>query len=80
MFIIGLNPQVEDTLAIGQAVDGNERVILFVKMVKGKNLTADFLKRVKQVGTSHHVLLYGSVTIEKFQSEEERESHHIVLD
>ena len=42
-------PEIEDSLAVGQQWEGDERVILFVKMNEGKQFTKDLEKKLTDV-------------------------------
>ena len=42
-------PEIEDSLAVGQQWEGDERVILFVKMNEGKQFTEDLEKKLTDV-------------------------------
>jgi len=39
--------EVEDSVVVGQQFEGDERVILFVKMKSGFSLTEDLLKKIR---------------------------------
>lgn len=41
-------PQIAEALAIGQEFDGDIRVILFVRLAEGEELTEDLVKTIKQ--------------------------------
>ena len=51
--------EIEDSLVVGQKWDGDERVILFVKMAPGKKLTSEFENKIRatirQNATPRHV-------------------------
>jgi acetoacetyl-CoA synthetase len=52
-------PEIEDSLAVGQAWDGDQRVILFVKLGPGHNLSDELQRRIKETlreqASPHHV-------------------------
>jgi len=41
-------PEIEDSLAVGQAWEGDQRVILFVKLAPGRALSEELQRRIKQ--------------------------------
>lgn len=44
-----VEPNIVDSLAVGQKIDGgvDERVVLFVKLPEGYNLSSDFEEKIK---------------------------------
>ncbi|WP_455463874.1 acetoacetate--CoA ligase [Candidatus Hodarchaeum mangrovi] len=42
-------PEIEDSLAIGQSLRGEQRVILFVKISKGYSLTEELKNKIKKI-------------------------------
>jgi acetoacetyl-CoA synthetase len=41
--------EIEDSLAIGQEWKGDQRIILFVKLVEGQSLTEDLKKKIRKI-------------------------------
>ena len=39
--------EIEDSVCVGQKFEGDERVVLFVKLNRGKNLNPDLIKKIK---------------------------------
>jgi acetoacetyl-CoA synthetase len=42
-------PEIEDSLAIGQSWEGDQRIVLFLKLAKGYSLTDEMKSKVKKV-------------------------------
>jgi Acyl-coenzyme A synthetases/AMP-(fatty) acid ligases len=41
--------EIDDSLAIGQEWKGDQRIILFVKLVEGQSLTEDLKKKIRKI-------------------------------
>ena len=41
-------PEIDDSLAVGQKWDNDERVILFVKLVEGEELTEELKAKIRR--------------------------------
>jgi acetoacetyl-CoA synthetase len=46
-------PEIEDSLAVGQRWQGDERVILFVRLVPGKTLSDELLQKIRTTIREH---------------------------